>query len=756
MDVSAALAQAKNLVMTGRLAEAEQVFRAVAGTHPDNVESLVGLGVVLQMTGRNGDALGVYKRALEQAPENPALLSNYGVLLKQLGRHVEAISVFERLIKVTPEADNAWYNFGNLLAAMDQREEAQLAYHRAMKLAPANADYPREGLFNALFLCDFEARQHCSKALSALLRQTPPALKSYGTAANIIYTNIFEPLEEADRFTAMLALDAMLAPWKTRIMPNPPPPSPKIKLGYISPDFGNHPVGHVTRSLFANHDRGRFEIFAYSLHDRSTNAGSYNADIKAGCDKFTEIGHLNDDAAAAVIRADGIHVLVDLVGVMNNGRLGLMARRAAPVQVFWLGHAGGVCAATHDYLIADRVVCPPGEEGRHLEQVVRLPECYHVADRHPIPDNRFTRADFGLDEDAVVFCAFNNPQKIDPRGFGLWMAVLGRVAHSQLWLTAPEDTQRHLRAEAERYGIDPQRLVFAPRVEDKGEHLARHQLADLFLDTMTLNASTTALDALWAGLPIVTRRGGHWAGRICASMLTALAMDELIAETDEDFVDRAARLAVRPKRLAEIRRRLHEARLVEPLYDTARFTRHLEAAFERMVERHVAGEPPAAFDLAPLPKSQRLMMGSGPVQPGWRTADVLELAKLPSGSVEAITAPYLLHRLDPREELPQVLAQMARVLQPGAPLVATVPDMEALCRLFLAENRSAAERAAVMHHLFGAERTSPGPAKGGLTLELLADLLGKAGFTRLRRLPEGSSADARLGTPVTLAIEALK
>jgi predicted O-linked N-acetylglucosamine transferase (SPINDLY family) len=277
-----------------------------------------------------------------------------------------------------------------------------------------------------------------------------------------------------------------------------------------------------------------------------------------------------------------------------------MALRPAPVQVFWLGHAGGLAVDACDYLIADRVTVPPGEEGRYRQRIVRLPDIYHVASPHPIAPNVPTRAQCGLPERGFVFCAFNNPEKIDETAVAAWMAILGDVPGSVLWLSDPGNfASRHanLRAAAAGHGIDPARLVFAGWTPDKDTHLARHAHAGLLLDSFTLNASTTALDALWAGCPVLTLRGNDFASRIAETMLRAVGLDEMVCAGMAEYRARAVALARDPGALTAVRAKLAANRATEPLFDVNRFARHLGAAFVRMWERHRAGEAARGFEV---------------------------------------------------------------------------------------------------------------------------------------------------------------
>ncbi|HYD64584.1 glycosyltransferase family 9 protein, partial [Azospirillum sp.] len=495
------------------------------------------------------------------------------------------------------------FNVANLFTQAHRRAEALVHYQAAARLLPNGLHTQREYLYNLLFGCHFDEADRMAAAFRAVVRHHLAAERDWRRIADVVYLSVLVALDDA-LFPPIFERFAALLPEEPGAMARaraaaPPRPDGRLRIGYLSPNFGNHPVGHVTLSLYGLHDRSRFEVFAFSLEDRAHEAEPFHRQIRAGVDHFEEIGHLSDAAAAAAIRAHGIHILIDLNGCMTPKRLGIPAHRAAPVQVYWLGHAGGVGIPSLDYLLADRVVVPDGEPRRYREAVARLPDCYHVTDRAPIAAAVKPRAAYGLADGAVVFCAFNNPQKIDRAGFGLWMAILRQVPGSQLWLTRNDDPalEANLRRAAEAAGVDPGRLVFATRVADKAEHLARHALADLFLDTVTLTASTTALDALWGGLPLLTLRGSRFAGRIAASMLTAVGLAEMIVDTPERFVAQAVALAGDPARLKGLRARLEHQRNSFPLFDTERFARHLERAFETMWANFQAGRPPQDFDV---------------------------------------------------------------------------------------------------------------------------------------------------------------
>jgi protein O-GlcNAc transferase len=374
------------------------------------------------------------------------------------------------------------------------------------------------------------------------------------------------------------------------------PTDGRLRIGYVSGDFREHPTAQLTRKLFRTHDRGRFEIVGFSL--RPDDGSRCRREIVAGCDRFVDLAGLNHAESAARIAREGIHILIDLHGYTRFARPELFALRPAPVQVSFLGYPGTLGAEYVPYIIADRTVLPEELRSQFSECPVYLPDCYQVNDdEQAIATTGMTRPDAGLPEDSFVFCCFNTPHKIDPETFAAWLRILRRTPDSVLWLmSGSHHGDQRLRRTAAARGVEPGRLLFAPRLA-KAEHLERHRLADLFLDTFVYNAHTTASDALWAGLPVLSLRGCLFQSRVCASLLTALGLPELIAKDVVGFEDLAVTLARTPERLTGLRTRLGERRLVGPPFETVRFTRDLEQAFLMMWAAHEAGHSPKIISI---------------------------------------------------------------------------------------------------------------------------------------------------------------
>jgi predicted O-linked N-acetylglucosamine transferase (SPINDLY family) len=362
----------------------------------------------------------------------------------------------------------------------------------------------------------------------------------------------------------------------------------------VSGDFRDHATAHLTAGLFEHHDRSRFEVFGYSFG--RDDGSAYRQRIAAVFDHFADVQDEPLYETARRIARDGVHVLVDLMGYTGRARPEIFAMRPAPVQVSYLGYPTTTGADFIDYFIGDRFAIPDDDRQWFTERVVRLPASYQVNDdRQPIGEETPDRASEGLPEGAFVFCSFNRHLKIERAVFDAWMRVLRAIPGSVLWLLAGAG-EHTLREAATAQGVDANRIVFA-RHARKPAHLARHRLADLFLDTQHVNAHTTASDALWAGLPLLTVTGQGFSARVAASLLRAVGLPELVTETLEDFEQTAVALACSPARLAELRARLANNRTRAPLFDTARTTRDLERAYERMWAIAAAAKPPEAFDV---------------------------------------------------------------------------------------------------------------------------------------------------------------
>ena len=633
-SAEALLYQGDALLRLQRTAEALAVYQALRPAvlpFSQQLAVLQSTAAALWQLDRGTEALTVLEQALALAPDHPELRLERARLHYRLRDDPDALAEVEPLTAVPALRFGALCLKARVLAALCRFDEADAL------LQGLQQDYPRLALDQEFtpnrwpdgvpadrfckpytgrglsLLERFELQNQCdwtdgdtalvnvaTLVREALQRQEP----AVGLEPHPLLSLPLDPaLQSAVAQAQATAVLAQMAPIRQTLPIEWPTEAAhgRLRIGYVSGDLRNHATAHLIRKLFGVHDRARFEIIAYSL--RSGDDSRYWHEIVAGCDQFVELFGLSNAEAATRIAADGIHLLIDLHGYTRFGRPELFALQPAPVQVSFLGYPGTLGAAYIPYLIADPVVLPDELRSGFSEQPVYLPECYQINDdEQPIAETGLTRADLGLPEDAFVYASFNNPYKIEPGIFAIWLNILRQTPGSRLWLLADNLPMiRRLRQTARRQGIDPERLVFAGRLP-KPEHLERHRLADLFLDTFVVNAHTTASDALWAGLPVLTRRGATFQSRVCASLLVAVGLPELVTETTTDYEALAVTLAADRPRLNELRQRLCANRLTHPLFDTPRYARHLERAYELLWENHRSGRPAAIIHVPAIPR----------------------------------------------------------------------------------------------------------------------------------------------------------
>jgi protein O-GlcNAc transferase len=579
--------------MLGRAEEAAADYARAVELAPGVALIRANLAAALLDAHKPGSARDAARAAVELDPANVPAWNNLGVACGQLGLGRDAQDAWRRALALDPNHVSTLVNLAQGLRGQDPDAAADL-FDRVLALAPERDDAYAEAISTLWHACRWD------RAIALLGDLDRRLARGLGTTAllSLAYTLPFMG-DAPDRVARVqAALGKALA---RAARPVPPvrrkPEGTKIALGYLSPDFGNHAMSHVLRGLIAAHDKAAFEVTLLSLKDRASEPGPWLGDLKRAADAFVDLSALGARAAAEAIRARGIDVLVDLSGYMAGGRPEILAARPAPVQVYWIGHGGFLEAPYIDYTIADPVVC--ADPAAHIEAIARLPHCYHPADRLAIGPTP-SRDALGLPERAIVFAAFCNPLKIAPDCFGAWMAVLRGVPDSVLWLAgrkAYAPAQDALRKAAQDAGIDPARLIFAPHAFDKAAHLARHRAADLFLDSFAVSAASTALDALSAGLPVLTKRGRQAHANVAASFLTALGLPELIAPGADAFVARAIELANDSQARAVLRAKLDAAVATRLPFDSPRMAKHVEAAFRAMAARARAGLKPASFDV---------------------------------------------------------------------------------------------------------------------------------------------------------------
>jgi protein O-GlcNAc transferase len=605
--------------------EALASFDAALALDPALADALNNRGNTLLDMGRPEDALASYEAALRGNPDDPQALNNKGNALHSLCRLEEALKCHEAAVAIQPGHVQAINNIGNLLAEMNRPQEAVAAYDRALLIDPVYA----EALVNR-----GNAQRNLGRIADALdsyeqalaLRADLPWVYGNWLHARMLacdwrdldshFANLAVRVASGQQafnpFTVLatnLTLAEQLQCARTYVQLRHPshdlPPSgppraqhARIRLGYFSADFHEHATAWLMAQLFELHDRTHFELIAFSFGPDVK--GPMRKRLQETFDQFHIVNARSDREVALLARELEVDIAIDLKGFTQNSRPGIFAFRPAPVQVSYLGYPGTMGAQFIDYLVADATVVPPEHQPFYTEKIVTLPHCYQVNDaKRKIASDTPTREQAGLPDGAFVFCCFNNNFKITPDLFDVWMRLLREVPCSVLWLLEGSRlAAQNLRVEAQARGINPARLVFAGRTT-LPEHLARHRLADLFLDTTWCNAHTTASDSLWAGLPVLTLIGGTFAGRVAASLNRAVGLPEMVTVDLAGYQAQALALARDRTALAELKARLAENLHAQPLFDTALFALHLEAAFTAMWQRHASGQAPEHFTVMP-------------------------------------------------------------------------------------------------------------------------------------------------------------
>lgn len=648
--LSANLDQAIAAHRSGNLLEAELAYTTIlrgSKTHPI---ALHMLGLLHAQRGNFAGAEPLLKKAVRVDSGNPHVLFNYANVLRALDKTDDALAWFAKVIALSPNFAEAHLNRGAILLARKELQGAIAEFDRAIAIAPSSAAFANRGSASqqlgqldeahnsyqsAVELAPSNPQNHF--ALSEVLTQMGRDDEAIGALERTVALDKAFPfalskliasrrkradwrsfereqgaLDEAvqsgaaidpfaffhvssspaHQLTCAKTYVANVAPERAGEIPRTPSPVSRLRVAYLSADFRNHATAHLTAGLFEAHDRERFEISAISYGP--DDGSKMRSRLEAAFERFEDVSHLTDEAVVKLIRQLDIEVLVDLGGFTAGARPKILARRAAPIQVNYLGFPGTMGASYIDYVMADRIVIPGGEQKYYAEKVIYLPDSYQVTDPKPLP-NAPARSEVGLAEDAFVYCAFNRTSKITPPLFEVWMRLLSKTHGSVLWLLDGDPIAReNLTREAVARGIGAERIVFAPHVP-VDEHLARHQLADLFLDTLPYNSHTAASDALWAGLPVLTCLGTAFAGRVAASLLNAVGLPELVTRSLDEYESLALRIAHDSELRTALKSKLATHRTTWPLFDTVGMTRHIEKAFNEMWRRHCAGEAPASF-----------------------------------------------------------------------------------------------------------------------------------------------------------------
>jgi predicted O-linked N-acetylglucosamine transferase (SPINDLY family) len=573
----------KVLLSLQRYDDALVSLKDATAINPFHVPALHNCGCVFLILNRSSEALATFDRLLSIAPDYLPALHNKAIALTDLRRYQEAIAVASKAIERAPDYAEAFQSRGTAYEHLRQFDKALEDFRRAAFLKPDIEYLSGQAIVSAQHCCEWQGEEEAKQALET----------SVNEGKRVVTPFAFLGITDSPRLQLACARTYVddkfrsISPpvWRGKRYEHEKP-----RVAYVSADIRIHPIAVPIAGLFEKHDRSRFDVFAISIgkSDDSEIVRRIRSAVNL-IDAETK----SAESIAHLVRELEIDILVDLNGFTEHNRFGIFAHRPAPLQVSFLGYPGTTGALYMDYIVADRVVIPQSERKWYTENVIYMPSSYHVNDdKRAIPDWTVTRSEAGLPETGFVYCCFNSTYKINSFIFQSWMRILRAVEASALWLLEPNAIAlKNLRSFASQAGIDPGRLIFAPRV-DALSHMARHHLADLFLDSLPYGAHTTANDALWAGLPVLTRLGRAFPGRVAASLLEAIRFPELITHSFDEYERVATDLAMDSKRLADIKKRLMVQRQTAPLFNTGLFVRQLEAAYASIYRRHQGGQKP--------------------------------------------------------------------------------------------------------------------------------------------------------------------
>ncbi|MDB2464536.1 tetratricopeptide repeat protein [Amylibacter sp.] len=566
-----------------KLEESIEAYNKALAIKPDYADAYYNMGITLQEQGKLEQAIEAYEKALALKPDYADAYNNMGNALKDQDKLEQAIEAYEKALALKPDYAEAYNNMGAVLQVQGKLEQAIEAYEKALALKPDYATARAQCLYQLAHICDWSA-----------IEEDQCYLPELGISGNAIAPFTLLSLEDAPERHRLRSENYAKEhfPVKSLMKFERPSQMPKrLRIGYFSADFKEHPVAYLIAKVLEQHNCGEFEVFGYSLHGSSS--CNLHQRIKKSFDYFTDVKDMSDKEVALRARHDRIDIAIDLNGYTQNARTGIFAYRAAPIQINYLGFPGTMGANFIDYIIADQNLIPPSNQKYYFEKQLYLPNTYMPTDNgRKFSKHSILRNNMGLPDSAFVFCCFNNNYKISPNEFDIWMRLLTKVENSVLWLRKSNQlSDKNIIKEAQKRNIDSSRLVFTDRVSID-DHLSRYKLADLFIDTFAFNAHTTASEALWAGLPVVTKLGKGFAARVAGSLLNAVGLPELITHNEEAYEALILELATKPKKLAKIKKKLATNRLTQPLFDTEQYTKHLEKGYQQAYQKYFNGDTP--------------------------------------------------------------------------------------------------------------------------------------------------------------------
>jgi predicted O-linked N-acetylglucosamine transferase (SPINDLY family) len=571
------------LKVLGQKYDAVTSYQKSLTIKPNNSEVHNNLAVIFMELGELDASIKSYETALSINPEYVEAYNNLGIALNLNGQPEEAIKTYQKALSIKSDYAEVYFNLGNLLLKNNQFDKALFNYERAHNLKPG-IDFLFGHLFSTkMQLCIWDNFSNDYEELITKINNSETIINPYSLTSLIDDAEI--QLKNAKKyFKEKLSKNNALSKINNYSK------HAKIRIGYFSADFRVHPVSLLSAEIYELHDRSQFEVYAFSFGPDTQD--EMNLRIKVGVDNFYDVRIMSNKEIALLSRSLEIDIAIDLGGFTADNRLEIFDIPAAPIQINYLGYPGTMGADFIDYIVADEVLIPADQKSNYSENIMYLPNCYMPQDSsRQISDKPITRQECNLPEDSFVFCCFNNSFKITPKEFDIWMRLLSKIDGSVLWLIKPNKSyEDNLKIEAKNRGVDPDRLIFAEKLPAE-EHLARQKLADLFLDTFNFNAHTTASDALWAGLPIITITGRAFAARVASSLLTSLEVPELITTSEKEYEALALDLATNFKKLSLVKKKLADKITIAPLFDTKTYTKNLENAYTQAYERNANGLP---------------------------------------------------------------------------------------------------------------------------------------------------------------------
>jgi len=558
-------------------------FLKAGNADPQNYNALFNAGVIFEAVGAAQQSETMFEKCIGLAPDDAQAWNNLAIACQQQNKFKKAVACYEKAISINPDYFEAYNNLATLYGDIGDEGNAIENLYKCIPLAPDNEDVLSNIVARLRYACDWSELETYGKLLDqktdiALEKGLLPKEQPFPSITH--HDDPGRNLAIARSYALSIKQDALASATRSFSFGTRPLKKQKLKIGYISNDFRDHAMGHILAPLFKTHDRSTFEIIGYTYGE--DDQSEFSQEIKNGFHQFNDISDLNIYESAQRIYDDRIDILVDLKGYTRSNRMGIFALQPAPIQVSYLGFLGTSGADYMDYIIADPIVIPEDQIVNYSETVIHLP-CYQVTSYGSyISQKHFQKEDLGLPEKGFVMCSFNQAYKYDPLMYATWMDIMNKVPEAVLWLRElSQVAMENLKQEAKNMGVNPDRLIFAPRM-DLGDHLERLRLADIALDTRIYNSGATTSNALWAGVPVVTLQGKQFVARMSSSSLTAIGAPELITPSLESYTSLCIKLARDKRQLDIIKEKLIKNRDRSILFDVKNFTADLESAYQSM------------------------------------------------------------------------------------------------------------------------------------------------------------------------------